>query len=431
MTKVHTVTLGDVAKESVRRLGKSVTDGPVYGVDKEVGLTGEPRYQSKDLTRYKLIAPGMFAYNPMRLNIGSIGYCHRNLEPGVVSPDYVVFDCDNSELLSEFMYYHTKSPLWMRWLNLAGEGSVRERIYFRKLAEYELKLPALTYQKAAVSILSALDDKIELNRRLNETLEGIAQVIFKDWFVDFGPVRRKQDGATDPITILGGLTQDLTRATELAALFPASFGDGGVPEGWRNRPVIDLANWVNGAAYKNMHFVDIIEGLPVIKIAELKSGITSQTKFTNTYLGERYRIDNGELLFSWSGNPETSIDTFIWTGGAAWLNQHIFAVRSDDEAQLPYLYVLLKWFRPTFSEIARNKQTTGLGHVTKDDLKRLNVATASDQLHAGFLNFVSPLFGRLKNTLFETRTLTETRDYLLPKLISGDLHVHDAEKMAG
>ncbi|WP_082613567.1 restriction endonuclease subunit S [Bosea sp. Root483D1] len=291
-------------------------------------------------------------------------------------------------------------------------------------------VPDLPTQEAIGLVLGALDDKIELNRRMNETLEAIAQAIFKDWFVNFGPTRRRLAGTTDAVATMGGLTPDATRATELAALFPDTLGDDGLPVGWRLEPLLDLAYWVNGAAYKNMHFVASGEGLPVVKIAELKVGVTDQTKFTNTDLGGRYRIHNGELLFSWSGNPDTSIDAFIWTGNEAWLNQHIFAVRENGKRTKAALYIALKYLMPQFAELARNKQTTGLGHVTKDDMKRLLVPSPSEDILASFSNIIEPIFERIYSSLSENRALAETRDYLLPKLMSGDVRVHHAKKLA-
>lgn len=194
MNRSRQVQLGDVAHEVITRAGDGVLDSSmVFGVDKSRGLTTEPRYKSNDLSRYKLISPGMFGYNPMRLNIGSIGFCSETHGEGLISPDYVVFGCDSKQLLPKFFYYHTQSVPWKSWLALAGEGSVRERIYFKKLAAYCFLLPSLPYQTAAVEILSSLDDKIDLNRRMNETLEAMARAIFKDWFVDFGPTRAKME----------------------------------------------------------------------------------------------------------------------------------------------------------------------------------------------------------------------------------------------
>ena len=327
----------------------------------------------------------------------------------------------------DFVYYLSRHPAFRSFAIQQMVGtSGRQRVSWQSLADFEIDDLSITQRQSAGQVLSALDDKIELNRRMNETLEAMAQAIFCDWFVDFGPVRRKMAGVTDPVAIMGGLTPDPIRAAELATLFPTGFDVNDLPVDWDEEPVIEQANWVNGAAYKKMHFVAPGEGLPVIKIAELKAGVTSATGFTNTDLGSRYRIDDGELLFSWSGNPDTSIDTFIWTGGPAWLNQHIFAVRHNGSRTLGFLFAMLKYLNPKFAEIARDKQTTGLGHVTKDDLKRLRVVVPTKAVEAAFDKLMTPIFQKLQAALLENRTLAETRDYLLPRLMSGEVSVGDA-----
>lgn len=169
----------------------------------------------------------------------------------------------------------------------------------------------------------------------------------------------------------------------------------------------------------------------MVKIAELKSGITGQTKFTDTEMKEKFRIDSREMLFSWSGNPDTSIDTFIWTRGPAWLNQHIFRVLPHTEEELYFVYYLLKQLRPVFAEIARNKQTTGLGHVTARDMKALPVVKPPPEVLASFNVIAGPLFERTYLNTVESQTLAALRDTLLPKLISGEIRVPEAEAAVG
>ena len=136
-------------------------------------------------------------------------------------------------------------------------------------------------------------------------------------------------------------------------------------------PLYDLAEWKNGLAFRKIDFSN--KGKPVIKIAELKNGITGQTQFTNGNYGEAVSLTKGDMVFSWSGNPETSIDVFWYDLPDGWLNQHIFKVTSAECVDKKYLYYLLKSLKPTFTAIASNKQTTGLGHVTVKDLKELIV----------------------------------------------------------
>ena len=133
----------------------------------------------------------------------------------------------------------------------------------------------------------------------------------------------------------------------------------------------ELAEWKNGLAFKKIDFSD--SGKPIIKISELKNGITGQTQFTKGDYGQEVSLSKGDMVFSWSGNAETSIDVFWYDLPDGWLNQHIFKIIPAESVDKKYLYYLLKSFKPTFTAIASNKQTTGLGHVTIKDLKEIVV----------------------------------------------------------
>jgi type I restriction enzyme S subunit len=191
-------------------------------------------------------------------------------------------------------------------------------------------------------------------------------------------------------------------------------------EGWETRSLYSAAKFINGAAFKNSHFCDPSIGLPVVKIAELKSGITDQTKFSNrTDLDTRYQIDTGDMLYSWSGSPDTSLDTFIWTKGPGLLNQHIFRVITESGSQKTFVYYLLKHLKQDLIEIARNKQTTGLGHVTIGDMQRLMLTWPDAEALEAFHEVIGPLLAISFNAMLESEKLATLRDYLLPRLLSG------------
>ena len=136
--------------------------------------------------------------------------------------------------------------------------------------------------------------------------------------------------------------------------------------------LFDLAIWKNGLAFKKIDFSET--GRPVIKIAELNNGICSNTSFTQGDYGEDVFLRWDDLLFSWSGNPQTSIDVFRYRLQDGWLNQHIFKVTANEElVTKDFLNYVLKFLKPYFTQIATNKQTTGLGHVTIADLKRMSL----------------------------------------------------------
>jgi type I restriction enzyme, S subunit len=312
-----------------------------------------------------------------------------------------------------FVYY------FFRWLApriaTMDVGSANPTLNRNHVHPIEMHWPVhVDEQRAIAHILGALDDKIELNRRMNETLEAIARELFKSWFVDFDPVRAKAE------------SPDPRLPKEVADLFPARFVDselGEIPEGWSAVALYDLATYVNGAAYAAFDPNDERRGLPIVKIAELKAGVTPQTKFSDAQMPEKYRITRGDILFSWSGNPDTSIDTFVWPHDLAWLNQHIFRVVPHRACERAFVLTLLRKLRPVLAEIARNKQTTGLGHVTATDMKRLLVVRPADRVMCAWNAIAAPMLERAFLNEVEIHSVTALRDALLPKLISGEIRV--------
>ncbi|MBU6231842.1 restriction endonuclease subunit S [Patescibacteria group bacterium] len=144
---------------------------------------------------------------------------------------------------------------------------------------------------------------------------------------------------------------------------------------WQPYPVYSLADWINGLAFRDINFSDDRKGVPVIKINELKNGIGSQTAFTKDSFDKKYFLNKGDMLFSWSGSPETSIDIYWFDLPEGWLNQHIFKVLPDANlVDKKFFFYLLKSQKSVFVHRAKQRQTTGLGHVTVSDLKNLIVS---------------------------------------------------------
>ena len=158
--------------------------------------------------------------------------------------------------------------------------------------------------------------------------------------------------------------------------------------------LFELANWKNGLAFKKIDFSD--RGLPIIKIAELNNGISASTAFTEGSYPKEVFLRKGDIVFSWSGNPQTSIDVYKYDLPDGWLNQHIFKVTANEEVVLKdYLYFLLKFLKPYFTQIATNKQTTGLGHVTIADLRRMRVIIPSKKIQSKIVSVLKPIDDRI------------------------------------
>ncbi|MBA4695886.1 MAG: restriction endonuclease subunit S [Legionella sp.] len=285
-----------------------------------------------------------------------------------------------------------------------------------------VKVPSIKEQKKIANILRIFDLRIELLKQTNTTLESIAQALFKSWFIDFDPVHAKAEGREPE-----GMD------AETAALFPDGFEEtdlGLVPKGWGEKAVYDIATYINGASYRSFEPNDERRGLPIIKIAELKSGVTTQTRYSSVNMPDKYKINYEDILFSWSGNPDTSIDTFIWSQGAAWLNQHIFRVLPHSNQERSFVFMTLRYLKPVFAEIARNKQTTGLGHVTIADLKRLKIVTPPSTILDKWNAVVTPILDQAFIMDCRSKILSHLRDTLLPRLISGQLIPNKVGEMA-
>jgi type I restriction enzyme S subunit len=337
----------------------------------------------------------------------------------VVSQSQMKITVDPTKADVNFLYYLFNSPDQLQYIRNSAIQTGVPHTNLGILKITPIKIPPLNIQKKVASVLTGLDDRIALLRETNGTLEAIAQAMFKSWFVDFDPVRAKAEGR-EP--------EGMDAAT--AALFPDSFEASAlslVPTGWSTCPVYDLASYINGAAYKAFDPNLERRGLPIIKIAELKSGVTVQTAYSDVSMPEKYRIQTKDILFSWSGNPDTSIDTFVWIHGHAWLNQHIFRVLPHVVAERSFLLQTLKYLRPVFAELARNKQTTGLGHVTVADLKRLQVVKPEKNILACFDDIIAPIHTKIFNNDQMAQTLATLRDTLLPRLISGQLRLPDTD----
>lgn len=327
----------------------------------------------------------------------------------------VLLRSDGTNVYPPYLRWMVRSEEWweqvQKFLNV---GAIFDSLKCADIPNFQLPIPSLVTQKQITFALDSLENKIELNNQTNETLESLAKALFKEWFIDFGPVKAKAEGK-----------KPFGMNDETASLFPNSFEDseiGQIPRGWKISSIYDLASWQNGMAFKPHHFSD--KGLPIIKIAELKNGIGSNTKRTEQAHEDKFKIRDGEILFSWSGSPDTSIDIFIWDKGDAWLNQHIFKV-TEKESGREFIYSLLKYLKPVFVETARNKQTTGLGHVTIGDLKRLQVVLPAPEVIDAFKKATETLLSRYVLNLKENQSLVKARELLLPKLISGELQLKE------
>lgn len=347
-----------------------------------------------------------------RCNPGETAVVPRDTE-FALGQNLVLLRADGTRVYPPFLRWLARGPEWWEQISkFINVGAVFDSLKCADVPNFELRIPPFADQRAISRILDALDDKIELNRRMNETLEAIARTIFKSWFVDFDPVRAKAEGH-----------QPAGMDAETATLFPNSFEEslfGGIPKGWRRMRLDEIAGFLNGLAMQKFPPGDGA-WLPVIKITELNRGDTAGSDRAGADLERQYIVNDGDVLFSWSG----SLVVCIWCGGRGALNQHLFKVTSAEFPRWFYYFWVLEHL-PEFQLIAAGKATT-MGHIQRHHLHDATVVVAPGPLLDRASRLLEPLLVRIVSNNVESRTLAALRDTLLPKLLSGEARAINRE----
>jgi type I restriction enzyme, S subunit len=295
---------------------------------------------------------------------GTIGSIYYSEKP--FYPIDTVYYSTKSDVKCDFdFFYYLLKSLKLDRLNAdsAVPGLNRDTAYAQKVL-----LPTISEQQTIVKILSSLDDKIKTNNKIAKNLEEMAQTIFKEWF-------SKPDG--------------------------------------KEYSFLELAEYINGGAFgkivnKNKR------GLPLIKIADLNRGITENTEWIDKEIAKKYYIENGDLIFSWSG----SIGLAIWVKEKAILNQHLFNIAPKLKFSKGLLYFALRSRLKYFDQIAGSKATT-MGHIKKEHLEEQKIII-SDSLDLSIFDLIYQKLVQLK---LENQKLAALRDLLLPKLMKGEIRV--------
>ncbi len=258
--------------------------------------------------------------------------------------------------------------------NMSGQ-SAQPNVNFEEIKSIEIKLPPISEQTAIASVLSSLDDKIDLLHRQNATLEKMAETLFRQWFVEEAK------------------------------------------EEWANRPLSSIAVFLNGLACQKFPPKNELEKLPVLKIKELSEGITDNSDFATTDVKSEYIIMNGDVIFAWSA----SLMVKIWDGQDCILNQHLFKVTSKDYPKWFY-FLWCKFHLSEFISIAASHATT-MGHIKRRDLNEAMVSVPSLVEMSEMTLIIEPLIDKLIVNNKQINLLVSYRDNLLKKLMSGDVKV--------
>ncbi|MDO0896409.1 restriction endonuclease subunit S [Enterococcus sp. B1E4] len=305
---------------------------------------------------------------------------------------------------NRFLYYLLKFNKFK--YESYSSGTVFSSINKKSLETMIVRIPNEKNQDKIAEILWNLDSKIELNNQIISNLEELASTLFKRWFVEF----EFPDENGNPYKSSGGKMVD------------SEFGE--VPEGWDATSLSDIANYKNGLAMQKFRPDEDEKSLPVLKIKELNQGFTdSNSDRCSIDISDEVKIENGDVVFSWSG----TLLVKIWTGGDAGLNQHLFKVTSNKFPKW-YYYLWTKFYMNKFIGIAKDKATT-MGHIKRQHLNEAKVLIPSINMLEKFGKVLSPTINTVTEKGIENLELSNLRDSLLPKLLSGEIELPEDEEV--
>jgi type I restriction enzyme S subunit len=326
---------------------------------------------------------------------------------GVCSTDIWVVQ-PKDDIDAGYLFYWMASREFVDASMRGSEGTKMPRAQWDFVSRITHTIPPISEQRAIAHILGTLDDKIELNRRMNETLEGIARALFKSWFVDFDPVRAKAEG------------RDTGLPKHIADLFPDSFEDselGEIPEGWTTGTLGDVAENPRRGVHPN----EIEPSTPYIALEHMPKNCIALTEWGTAKKIEsnKFKFNKGEILFGKlrpyfhkvgiapvDGVCSTDI-VVVTSRSAKWLGFVLGHVSSD-----------------AFVEYTSARSTgTKMPRTSWGDMAKYNIGIPSEAIATAFTDIIQPLIARMIFSIHESRALAALRDTLLPKLITGELRV--------
>lgn len=300
----------------------------------------------------------------------------------------------------------------------SATGSTVKHTSPGRILSYRFKLPPVAEQQRISAVLSALDNKIELNRRMNETLEASARALFRDWFVDFGPTRAKAEG------------RPAYFAPDLWSVFPDRLSDDGVPDGWEWSTIGDEVEAVGGSTPSTKDPAlwdgDIAWTTPK-DLSDLGSPILLDTARTITEAGLRTissgLLPAGTVLMS----SRAPVGYLAIASVPLAINQGYIAMKCRGRVSNWSAYL---WTHENMAAIISNANGSTFQEISKKNFRPLPILVADEATQSAFDSVVGSMFERITANVIESRSLAATRDALLPKLMSGEIRVRDAEALA-
>lgn len=412
-----------------------------------------PQNYPKNLDKFILKLNDItIAMTDMKNSMALLGYCARISHNNrfVLNQRVGRIRVVRNDILDPiYLYYYLNSSKQIDYLRANANSGVQVNLGTGTIKKSILKIPSIEKQREIANILFALDQKIDLNTQINQTLEQIAQALFKSWFVDFNPVRAKVQALSDGLSleqaelaamqaISGKTAEELTALSQTkpehyaelvatAKAFPCEMVevDGvEVPKGWKQTTLSEICEMQNGYAFKSSDWME--QGIPVIKIGSVKPMLVEVEG--NGFVSEDYSKLKPDFLLK-SGDILVGLTGYVGevgripTGKIAMLNQRVakFLPKEIDKNHCfyNYIYCLARQFQ--FKEFAEmNAKGSAQANISTKELLKFPIIKANDELHIFFENRVKELLESILWNSQNSETLAKTRDLLLPRLLNGE-----------
>jgi type I restriction enzyme S subunit len=353
-------------------------------------------------------------------------YLYRGTEDAVYASYLIRFRVNQRAADPAFVWYNMRTQWWQDFINSSKTGSAQAGANAKVLGLFPLTLPPLAEQKAIAAVLGALDDKIELNRRMNATLEAMARALFQSWFVDFDPVRAKLDGRVvgSPLPVGEGQGEGFCLDPATAALFPEHLEDsplGHIPKGWTAGKLGDIGT----NSRRGVQPGDIAPNTPYIALEHMPRRCIALGDWDDSadVASGKSAFRKGEILFGklrpyfhkvgvapFDGVCSTDI-LVLAPKTPEWFGFLLGHASSDELIQ--------------FTDLASTG--TKMPRTNWGDISSFKAALPPKPIAAAFTRNVQPMLDRIHANLHQSRTLATLRDTLLPKLLSGEMSVGEVE----
>ena len=362
------------------------------------------------------VRPGEIVYSTVRPNQRHFGLMREVPENFLASTGFSVIRGKEGVACTGFVYWFLAQDRVVELLQTIAETSMSAYPSIRP-ADIEgltLDLPPLSEQRAIARVLGALDDKIEANRRMSATLEGLAQAAFKDWFVDFGPVRAKAAGRAPWLP------------APLWSLFPARLVDSGmgeIPEGWKAARLSEVVEINPPRSLKKG------QAAPYLDMANMPTDGHNPGAVIDRPYGSGMRFVNGDTLVAritpCLENGKTAYVDFLEDGAVGWGSTEYIVLRPKAPLPAEFAYCLAR--STGFREFAIQNMsgTSGRQRVSAPTLSQFALPVPSRPIAESFGQFAGPFMARAAGTARESRALAGLRDALLPRLVSGEIRLDD------